>query len=199
MIYPSSLSKLINSFERMPGVGEKSAERFALAIIEQDIDYVEEFSQNLLDAKKNITRCKQCGYIADSELCSICTNKSRNPKLICVVEDFKSVFRFENTGSFDGYYHVLGGLISPINGIYPDDIFLDKLVKRVKEIGDDVELIVALKPSIEGDTTTLYIKQLFKDMDVKVSRLSYGLPMGVDIDYLDPITIDRALSDRKDV
>lgn len=199
MIYPDSLEKLIHSFELIPGVGEKSAERYALSILERNLDDIEDFSNNLLLVKKNIKNCKICNFISDDEICPICSNENRNKSLICVVEDYKSVFRFENSNSFDGYYHVLGGLISPINGIFPDDINLDNLKKRVNKLNNDVELIVALNPSVEGDTTTLYIKEMFKNTNIKVTRLSYGIPMGIEIDYLDPLTINRALGDRKDV
>lgn len=199
MVYPESLNNLIHSFELIPGVGEKSAERFALSILEKDEEQVSEFANNLSVIKHQIKNCKICNFISDTEICPICNDKLRNKNTICVVEDYKSVFRFENSGNYQGQYHILGGLISPINGVFPDDINISTLKERVLDLKGDIELIVALTPSVEGDTTTLYIKELFKDLPVKVTRLSYGIPMGVEIDYLDPITIERALNDRKDV
>lgn len=199
MVYPKCLTNLIHSFEKLPGVGEKSAERYALSTLDLDPDEIDNFANNLLEIKANIKYCKICGHISDSEVCSICSDSSRDRNTICIVEDFKSVFKFENTNSYNGLYHVLGGLISPINNIFPDDINLDSLQKRIENSNSDIELIVALKPSVEGETTILYIKQMFQKFNIKISRLSYGIPMGVEIDYLDPLTIDRALNDRKDV
>ena len=195
MLYPDSLNNAINSFKRLPGIGEKSAERFALSILDLDEEEIEEFSQSIKTCKERLHRCKTCGHLTDKEECSICTDTNRKSNVICVVEDYKSVFMFEKSGTFQGKYHVLNGLISPMDGIYPEDININTLVNRIENL-DDVEVIVALKPTIEGETTTLYIKKIFENKGIKVSRLSYGIPMGVDIDYLDSITLDRALSDR---
>jgi len=195
MLYPESLSNAINSFKRLPGIGEKSAERFALSILDLDEEEIEDFSQSIKTCKERLHRCKTCGHLTDKEECSICTDTNRKSNVICVVEDYKSVFMFEKSGTFQGKYHVLNGLISPMDGIYPEDININSLVNRIENLGD-VEVIVALKPTIEGETTTLYIKKIFENKGIKVSRLSYGIPMGVDIDYLDSITLDRALSDR---
>ena len=195
MLYPDSLNNAINSFKRLPGIGEKSAERFALSILDLDEEEIEDFSQSIKTCKEKLHRCKTCGHLTDKEECSICTDTNRKSNVICVVEDYKSVFMFEKSGTFQGKYHVLNGLISPMDGIYPEDININTLVNRIENL-DDVEVIVALKPTIEGETTTLYIKKIFENKGIKVSRLSYGIPMGVDIDYLDSITLDRALSDR---
>ena len=195
MLYPDSLNNAINSFKRLPGIGEKSAERFALSILDLDEEEIEDFSQSIKTCKERLHRCKTCGHLTDKEECSICTDTNRKSNVICVVEDYKSVFMFEKSGTFQGKYHVLNGLISPMDGIYPEDININTLVNRIENL-DDVEVIVALKPTIEGETTTLYIKKIFENKGIKVSRLSYGIPMGVDIDYLDSITLDRALSDR---
>ena len=195
MLYPDSLNNAINSFKRLPGIGEKSAERFALSILDLDEEEIEDFSQSIKTCKERLHRCKTCGHLTDKEECSICTDTNRKSNVICVVEDYKSVFMFEKSGTFQGKYHVLNGLISPMDGIYPEDININSLVNRIENLGD-VEVIVALKPTIEGETTTLYIKKIFENKGIKVSRLSYGIPMGVDIDYLDSITLDRALSDR---
>ena len=198
MLYPESLSNAINSFKRLPGIGEKSAERFALSILDLDEEDIENFSNHIKECKAKLHRCSVCGHLTDKETCDICTDTSRKDNVICVVEDYKSVFMFEKSGTFNGRYHVLNGLISPMDGIYPEDININNLIDRIKN-PDDTEVIVALKPTIEGETTTLYIKKILENKNIKVSRLSYGIPMGVDIDYLDPITLDRALLDRKEI
>ncbi len=198
MIYPELLQNLINYFKKLPGVGDKSAERMALAILELDSKEIEDFAKNLIDAKSNLKKCKICGHITQNEICNICSNENRNHNLICVIEDYKSVFSFEKVGNFEGVYHVLNGLISPMDGVGPEDINISSLVSRVEKLKNP-ELILALKSSIEGETTTLYIKKIFEKKDVVISRLSYGIPSGAEIDYLDIITLDRALEDRKKI
>ncbi len=200
MLYPEVLSNAINSFKKLPGIGEKSAERYALSILDLSDEDVDNFVKSVKDCKSKIKKCRICGHLTDKEICSICSDSNRNPNVICVVEDYKSVFMFEKSGSFNGKYHVLDGLISPIDGIYPDDINIASLEQRIDDTSSgDAEIILALKPSIEGETTTLYIKKIFEKKKIKVSRLSYGIPMGVEIDYLDSITLDRALLDRKEI
>ena len=198
MIYPESLQKLINFYKKLPGIGEKNAERMALATADLNSEDIAEFSSDLLIAKENLTNCKICGHLTDKELCSVCSDETRNKNLICVIEDYKSVFSFEKVGRFNGVYHVLNGLISPMDSIGPEDINISSLVKRVNEL-DNPEIILALKSSIEGETTILYIKKIFETKNVVISRLSYGLPMGAEIDYLDVITLDKALDDRKKI
>ena len=197
-MYPSSLNNVINSFKKLPGVGEKSAERNALALIELSDEDIDNFVEAIKDCKNKLHRCKICGHLTDSEICYICENEHRRNDLICVVEDYKSVFMFEKSGTFNGKYHVLNGLISPMDGIYPEDINLSSLVNRLDGV-ENAEVIVALKSSIEGKTTTLYIKKILEDKNIKVTRLSYGIPMGVEIDYLDSLTLDQALLDRKEI
>ena len=197
-MYPSSLNNVINSFKKLPGVGEKSAERNALALIELSDEDIDNFVEAIKDCKNKLHRCKICGHLTDSEICYICENEHRRNDLICVVEDYKSVFMFEKSGTFNGKYHVLNGLISPMDGIYPEDINLSSLVSRLDGVAN-AEVIVALKSSIEGKTTTLYIKKILEDKNIKVTRLSYGIPMGVEIDYLDSLTLDQALLDRKEI
>lgn len=199
MLYPDVLSDAINSFKKLPGIGEKSAERYALSLLELSESDIDSFVKNVKECKQKLGKCKICGHLTDKEICSICSDDNRSNKIICVVEDYKSVFMFEKSGSFDGKYHVLNGLISPIDGIYPEDINISALINRIKDDIEDVEIILALKPSIEGETTTLYIKKIFDKKNIKISRLSYGIPMGVEIDYLDSITLDRALLDRKEI
>jgi len=198
MFYPESLTELIESFKKIPGIGEKSAERYALALSELDNDEKEEFINSIADVKNNLKKCRICGNLSDSDECKICSDDSRDSNLICVVEDYKSVIMFEKSGTFKGKYHILNGLISPIDGIYPEDINISSLIERIKE-PEQTEVIMAIKPSVEGEATSLYIKKILESKKVKVSRLSYGIPVGVDIDYLDSITLDRALLDRKEI
>ena len=201
MIYPKSLSDTINYLKKLPGVGEKSAERMALSIIDMNEDDVDNLSNALLACNENLKKCGICGSLTEDDVCEICqlsNDNYRNKNLICVLEDYKSVFAFEKSGKFDGVYHVLGGLISPMNGVGPDDINLSSLIKRIDGLNNP-EIIVALKSSIEGEATTLYIKKVLEGKNVKISRLSYGIPMGMDIDYLDELTLLNALNDRKDI
>lgn len=197
MIYPKCLEEVINFYKSLPGVGEKSAERYALASLNLDDSLINKMADNLSHIK-NLNRCSICGHISDNEVCNICSNDDRNHELICVVEDYKSVFNFEKAGNFNGVYHVLNGLISPIVGITPDDINIKQLSIRLNKLKKP-EIVIALKSTIEGETTTLYLKKIFENTNVKVSRLSYGIPIGADIDYLDYLTLDRALSDRKEL
>lgn len=198
MIYPESLQNLINYYKKLPGIGEKSAERMALATLELPTKDIENFSKILIKSKEKLHNCKICGQLTEDEICYICSNEQRNHNLICVIEDYKSVFSFEKAGNYKGVYHVLNGLISPMDNIGPEDINLSSLIKRVENL-ENPELILALKSSIEGETTTLYIKKIFEDKKVTISRLSYGIPIGAEIDYLDIMTLDKALEDRKKI
>jgi len=198
MIYPKILEELIEYLKKLPGVGEKSAERLALSIIDSSDEEIKLFSKTMLEAKKNLHPCEICGNLTTSDKCLICENEYRNNNLICVVEDYKSIFAFEKMGKYNGVYHVLNGLISPINGITPYDINLDTLIDRCNK-SDDLELIIALKPSIEGETTTQYINRILPKSKVKISRLSYGIPIGAELEYLDSLTLERALEERKDI
>ncbi len=198
MIYPPSLEKLINYYKKLPGIGEKNAERLALATLNFKDEDVDGFSDTLKVLKKNIRKCSICGHLSEGDICSICSDEKRNKNLICVIEDYKSVFSFEKVGNYNGVYHVLNGLISPAENIGPENINLSSLIKRVDNLKDP-ELILALKSTVEGETTTLYIKKIFEKKKVMISRLSYGIPMGAEIDYLDIITLDKALEDRKKI
>lgn len=198
-MYPDILTKTIEYFKKFNGIGEKTAERLSLSVLDMSLEDVENFTQSVKELKQKIGRCKVCGHITDYETCSICNSNYRNDNLICVVEDYRSVFMFEKSGNYEGKYHVLNGVISPIDGITPDELNIDSLVDRISKLEGDIEIIIALKPSIEGEATTLYLKKILEKNNVKISRLSYGIPMGVEIDYLDSITLDRALKDRKDI
>lgn len=195
MIYPKKLEDLIESFKKLPTIGEKSAERLALATLEMSTEDVDNFSNSLIKAKE-LVKCKICGNLSDNDICSICSDENRDKNIICVIEDPKSVFTFEKVGNFKGTYHVLNGLISPKDDIGVDDINLASLLNRIENL-DNPELILALKSSMEGETTILYIKKILSNKNVKISRLSYGIPMGAELDYLDVITLDKALEDRK--
>ena len=198
MIYPKSFENLKESFERLPGIGEKSAERFVFSILKWDKDEIDEFASNMIDFKASIKKCSICGHICEGEICSICSDVSRDKSTICIVEDSKKVFMIEKTGSYNGLYHVLGGLISPIDDINPEDINISSLINRRlnKELN---EIILALNSSIEGETTSLYLQKILKDKNVSLSRLSYGIPLGSDIEYIDPLIIEKAIDDRKKV
>jgi len=197
-MYPDSLKNLIEAFKYLPGIGEKTAERFAFAILDLDDEQIELFSESLTDVKSSIHKCSICNTLTDQDKCFVCSDTSRDNHVLCVVEDSKSVFIFEKLGIFHGKYHVLDGLISPLDGINPEDIGLEKLVDRISN-GDFKEIIFGLKPSIEGETTSLYIKKILDGLNVKVTRLASGVPIGADMEYVDSLTLERALSDRKDV
>ena len=198
-MYPDILVKTIEYFKKFNGIGEKTAERLSLSVLEMSSEDVDNFSKSIIELKEKIVRCKVCGHITDNEVCSICANKFRNDNLICVVEDYKSVFMFEKTGNYEGKFHVLNGVISPIDGITPDELNISTLLDRISKLEGEKEVIIALTPSIEGEATTLYLKKVLEKYNVKITRLSYGIPMGVEIDYLESITLDRALKDRKDI
>ncbi len=196
MNLPKSFTDLVNNFTILPGVGEKTAERYVYSIYEKDNDEVEGLANALINFKNTIKICDKCGCLSDFNICEICSDNSRDKSTLCLVEDSKSVFFIEKTKKYNGYYHVLNGLISPIDGKDPEDLNISKLINE--RINDDVkEIIIALNPSIEGEVTSLYIQKLLEKFDVKVSRLSYGLPMGSDIEYLDPIMVSKAWDDRK--
>lgn len=198
MFYPKVLADLINYFKKLPGIGEKSAERMAFALLSLPKEEIEKFSTCMVDAKSTLHPCSVCGNITDKDVCDICNSASRNSNIICILEDYKSVIAFEKAGNYNGVYHVLNGLISPVDDVNPEDINISSLVTRVEQL-DKPELIIALKSTIEGEMTTLYLQKIFEKKDVIISRLSYGIPMGTEIDYLDEITLDRALSDRKKI
>ena len=195
-MYPKSLKNLIESFKILPGIGEKTAERLAFYLINEDIEKTDFFANSIKEAKEKIKKCDICNSITDKDVCDICNNDLRNKNELCVVEDPKSIFLFERVGTYNGEYHVIDGLISPLDGIDPDDIGLEKLVRRIQK-GKYNEIIIAVKPSIEGETTALYIKKIIEDMNIKVTRIASGVPIGTDIEFIDSMTLERALNDRK--
>lgn len=197
-MYPKSISNLIDSFKMFPGIGEKTAERLVFSILDMDEENIEYFAQNLNNIKEKVHKCEICNNITEDEICNICVDINRNSDLLCVVEDVKSIFLFEKMNVFNGFYHVLEGLISPIDGINPEDIGLAKLIDRIEK-NKFKEIIFAFKPNIEGETTSLYIKKILADKSIKITRLANGVPIGADIEYVDSLTLERALSDRKEI
>ena len=195
-MYPDSIKNLVESFKYLPGIGEKTAERLAFSILELEDEQIEMFSLSLKEVKEKIHKCKECNTLTDEELCFVCNDPTRDNKVLCVVEDTKSVFLFEKLGMFHGKYHVLDGLISPLDGINPEDIGLSKLMDRINKDKYE-EIIFAFKPGIEGETTALYIKKILEDLNIKITRLATGVPMGADMEYIDSLTLERAIKDRK--
>jgi len=194
--YPDSLDKLIKSFSKYPGIGPKTAERLAFyTITKMNKDDCIDFADNLKEAINNIKECEICGLITDSDICNICSDDSRTNELM-VVEGSRDVIAFEQVGSFKGKYHVLGGVISPLNGIGPDDLNINKLINRVKA-ENITDVIIALSANIPSETTALYLKSILEDMNVNVYRIGYGLPVGANIEYLDEITLAKALEGKK--
>jgi len=192
------LDALVAHFKKFPGVGEKTARRMAFSVLDMTEEEVKGFAETLIKAKENIGFCNRCGHFAEGELCSICKDERRTEEVICVVERPGDVFVLEASGQFRGRYHVLHGVISPLDNIGPEDLRLDALKKRVEE-GKVREVIVATNPSVEGDTTTLYIARMLKGKGVKVTRLARGIPLGSSLEYIDTDTISRALEGREEV
>lgn len=196
--YPQTIHNLIECYKKLPGIGEKTAERLALASIDLDEDVISIFSKSLKDGKTKIRRCTICNHLSEEENCEICKDSTRDHDVICVVEEPKNVIAFEKTGTYHGDYHVLDGLISPLDGINPEDINVDSLIKRIEK-SNIKEVIIAVKPSIEGETTALYIKKKLEGLPVVVSKIAHGVPVGVDMDYIDSLTLETALEDRKKI
>lgn len=197
-MYPNSIKNIIDCFKDLPGIGEKTAERLAFSLINFDKDKLTSFSDAIIGIRDKISNCTVCGNITEGDVCGICSDINRNCKLIFVVEKAKDIALFEKINVYNGKYHVLGGLISPLEGIGPDDINLSSLVSRIKN--DDIEeIILAIKPSIEGETTMQYIKKVLENSSVKITRIATGIPIGTDIDYIDAMTLEFALEGRKDI
>lgn len=196
-MYPNCVRNLIECLKDLPGIGEKSAERLAYSILNFDKERIDDFVESLIDIK-NIKRCSICNNITDMDTCYICSDSGRTNDTIFVVEKPKDVVLFEKMGNYKGKYHVLGGLISPLEGINPEDINIASLVDRVV-LNNVLEVIIVLKPSIEGETTMQYIKKILSKYDVKVSKIPIGIPMGTDIEYIDSMTLEMAFEDRKDI
>ena len=192
------LNELIAQFERLPGIGKKTAQRLALNILEQPPERAEKFAEALVNARKKIRFCSVCQGLTDSEVCSICGDSNRDKSVICVVAEAKDVIAFERIREFAGTYHVLHGVISPMDNITPDDLRIKELMMRLAS-GEVKELIMATNPTVEGEATASYISRLVKPMGVKVTRLAYGVPVGSDLEYADEFTLARALQGRNEI
>lgn len=196
--YSGPISRLIEEFSKLPGVGRKTAQRLAFHVINMNMNDVEALSKAIVDAKKEIRYCSICYNITDKEICSMCSNKNRDSSVICVVEDPRDVAAMEKTKEFNGQYHVLNGVISPMDGIGPDMIRVKELIQRLSN-QDVQEIIMATNPTIEGEATAMYIARLLKPMGIKVTRIAHGLPVGGDLEYADEVTITKALEGRREI
>ena len=196
--YIEAIQRLAEQFGRLSGVGRKTAVRMAFSVIELDNEAAQEFASAIIEVKQKVHECPICGNLTDKELCSVCEDVERDKKTICVVEDVKAVMALENVRDYRGVYHVLGGVISPINGITPDKIRFAELISRVNNDGVE-EVIVATNPTPDVEVTAMYISKYLKPLGVKVTRLGYGVPAGSDLEYADAITLSRALEGRRDV
>ena len=197
-MYPDSLKKLIECFRNLPGIGAKTAERLAFSMLEFDKEKLTDFSDSINGIRDNICRCSICENISDKDVCDICMNNLRDKSIILVVERPKDIILFEKLKSFNGRYHVLNGVISPLDGVGPDDINLSNLIERIEK--DNIkEIIFALKPSIEGETTMQYINKLLDGRNIKISKIAIGVPIGTDMEYIDSMTLEMAIDERKNM
>ena len=195
MEYTKPLAKLIECFQKLPSIGPKTAQRLALHLVKMPEYEVEKFAQTMIEAKNTISYCEVCFNMTSQSPCEICSNPQRDKSVICVVSETKDLIAIEKTSEYKGLYHVLQGLISPIDGIGPDDIRVRELLKRVHD-NDIKEVILALNPSVEGEATSLYLTKLLKPFDTKVSRIAFGLPLGCELEYADEMTLVKALEGR---
>lgn len=198
MIYPKSIAALIEHFQKFPSVGPKSAQRMAFYMLRMPLTEVQKFAQAMIDAKQNTRTCEICFNISSESPCEICTSSGRDRSTICVVSETKDLIAIEKTNEYKGLYHVLQGLISPMDGIGADDIRIKELLSRLTD--DKVhEIILALPPSVEGEATSLYLTKLIKPFGIKISRIAFGLPVGADLEYADEITLARAIEGRREL
>jgi len=196
MNYPSKLiENAVAEFKKLPGIGEKTALRLVLHLLKQDEHKVENFSETMVKLRKEIKECKTCFNLSDDEQCAICTNQLREKQTICVVENIRDIIAIESTGSFRGMYHVLGGVISPINGIGPEELNVSALIERVKQEGTQ-EVIMAISPTIEGDTTIFYISKMLNGLNINISTIARGVSFGGELEYTDELTLARSISAR---
>lgn len=198
MYYPEPISKLIDSFTKLPGIGPKTAVRLAFFVLNMKEDDVLDFAKALVSAKRELTHCNICGNITDQDPCSICQDQSRDHSIICVVQDPKDVIAMEKMREYNGQYHILNGAISPIDGIGPEDINVPSLLDRLKD-EKVTELILATNPNVEGEATAMYISRLVKPSGIRITRIAHGLPMGGDLEYADEVTLSKALEGRREL
>ena len=195
--YSPSIEKLIQSFEKLPSIGNKTAARLAFYILNASEEETNEFVSSIVNAKKNLKYCSKCYNISDTDPCIICANPKRDQSIICVVEDVRDIIAMERTHEFKGVYHVLHGSISPMNGIGPDDIKIKELLARLMD-GQVKEVILATNPRVEGEATAMYLSKLIKPLGIKVTRIAHGIPVGGDLEYTDEITLTKALEGRRE-
>ena len=195
-LYPKSANLLIEQLAKLPGIGKATAQRLAFFILKSDQKENIALASAIKEIKENIRFCFECGIMSESEICNICTDQNRDRNIICVVEEPQDIYSFERTNSFKGKYHVLGGVLSPLDGVGPDDLNLDNLYKRVVS---GMEVILATNPSVEGDTTCLFLSRKLEELGVNVTRLARGLPVGSDLEYMDELTLVRAMEGRTSV
>ena len=197
-LYSPSIEKLIESFERLPSIGHKTAARLAFYILNASDEVTNEFISSIINAKKNLKYCSKCFNISDTDPCFICANPKRDTSFICVVEDVRDIIAMEKTHEFKGIYHVLHGSISPMNGIGPDDIKIKELLARLMD-GSVKEILIATNPRVEGEATAMYLSKLIKPLGIKVTRIAHGIPVGGDLEYTDEITLTKALEGRREL
>lgn len=198
MEYSTSIQDLIDNLAKLPGIGGKTAERLAFHIIKENNKEVQQLLNAIVSAKKKLKKCTKCFNISDDEICPICSNKERNHKLICVVEDVKDIISMEKTGEYKGIYHVLEGVLSPMNGVSPEDLRIKELIIRVTEEKVE-EVIIATNPKVEGETTASYIAKILKPYKVKVTRIAHGIPIGGDLEFVDEVTLAKAIEGRREM
>lgn len=196
--YSPSIEKLIENFEKLPSIGHKTAQRLAFYMLDLSNEEAEEFTNSIINAKKNLHFCSKCFNISDTDPCNICSNPKRDQSIICVVEDVRDVIAMERTHEFNGVYHVLHGSISPMNGIGPDDIKIKELLARLMD-GNVKEIILATNPRVEGEATSMYISKIVKPLGIKTTRIARGIPVGGDLEYTDEITLTKALEGRSEI
>ena len=197
-MYPKSFERLIECFQLLPGVGAKTAERYAFTMLDAPQEQIDLFAQALISCKNDIKRCRICGNISDQDECPICQNEDRNSRMICVVQSPKDVIAMERAREYHGVYHVLHGVISPLSHVGPDDLRIRELLNRVAD-GSVREVIMATNPDTEGEATAMYLSRLLRPMGVKVTRLAYGIPVGSQLEYADEVTLLRALEGRQEI
>lgn len=195
--YILPLERLVEQFGKLPGVGRKTATRYALAVLDLDCEKAEELADAIIDAKRRIKRCRICNNICEGDVCDVCMDENREP-IICVVEDARAVMSIERVRDYRGKYHVLGGVISPVNGVGPEQLKIKELLARVNN-EEIKEIIIATNPTIEGEATAMYLTRLLKPFDIKISRLAYGIPVGADLEYADEVTLFRAIDGRREM
>lgn len=198
MVYSKAMARLVEAFNKLPGIGPKTAQRLAYFILKLPREEVEAISQALIEARDKITLCSRCGNFTEEQPCYVCRDNKRDPGVICVVQEPRDLLAMEKTGEYQGNYHVLQGAISPIDGVGPDNIRIKELLERVQQ-GNVKEIILATNPNVEGEATAMYISRLMKPLGVRITRIAHGLPVGGDLEYADEVTLTRALEGRREI